>query len=177
MTTLLEPAASLAPALDALRQEAARLDPSQAIGQPRPLDDLRREWLRQPRLRTQIVAMFGACALCLTIAGLYARMSYAVVTRTREFAIRLAIGARPEDVVRALSGEVMLLVLGGLAIALILLPGVDAWVQQLVAGLPRTGFLPMAVVAGAVTAVAMLMVWGPARRAGRIAPAEALRTD
>jgi ABC-type antimicrobial peptide transport system permease subunit len=71
----------------------------------------------------------------------------------------------------------MLLVLGGLAIALMLLPGVDGWVQQLVSGLPRTGFLLMTAVAVAVTAVAMLMVMGPARRAGRIPPAEALRTD
>jgi ABC-type antimicrobial peptide transport system permease subunit len=177
MTVLIEPAAGGGPAVAALREEIARIDPAQAIGPPRPLDEIRREWLVLPRLRLRIVALFGASALLLTLAGLYARVSYATGARAREVAIRQAVGARPADVVRSLAGEAVLLVLAGAAIGLALLPGVQGLTQAIVGRVAETGAaLPASVSALFVTAAAASACW-PACRAIRTNPADVLRAD
>ena len=177
MTILIEPAGAVAPALAALREEVGRLDPGQAVGVARPIDEIRREWLAQPRLRTRIVTLFGVSALFLTLVGLYARVSYSVACRTRELAIRQAIGARPGDLVRSLAGEALLVVVAGIVVGLTLLPAVNSSVQAIVSGLPPAGLSLTAAVAALFTVLAVGSAYGPARRAVRTNPADALRAE
>jgi hypothetical protein len=101
MSILVVPAGGASPALAAVRQEVGRIDPAQAAGSARPIDEIRNTWLEQPRLRTRIVTLFGISTLLLTLVGLYARVAYAAASRMREFAIRQALGASAADVVRA----------------------------------------------------------------------------
>jgi putative ABC transport system permease protein len=130
-----------------------------------------------PRVRTRIVTIFGVAALLLTLAGLYARVSYAATSRARELAIRQAIGARPLEVIRLVAGEALAVTLAGAAIGVALLPSTLSLLR------PAVGVLPAASGSSA-TAVAILFVlaatcsaYGPARRAGRAHLAELLRAD
>src|SRR2546423_15107895 len=102
MTILVVPARETAPAVAAVRQEVRRIGSSQAVGGARSIDEVRGEWLEQPRARTGIVTLFGLSTLLLALVGLYARVAYAAASRTREFAIRQALGATPAYVTRIL---------------------------------------------------------------------------
>ena len=108
MTVMFTPAAEPGAAVAAVRQELARIDSSQAAGSVQELDEVRTEWLGQPRVQMTVVTLFGLATLLLTLVGLYARMAHSVAVRAREFAIRQALGARPADVVRRLTVETLL---------------------------------------------------------------------
>ena len=177
MTMLIDPAGPPAAAMAALRDEVVRLDAAQAIGQARPLDEIRREWMTQPRLRSRIVAVFGGATLLLTLVGLWARVAYGVAARTRELAIRQALGARPADVIQIASREAVLVVLAGAAAGLALLPASAAGMQALIPGLPSAGWPVVLAAMAAFVVLALASAYGPARRAGRIAPAAVLRAE
>jgi len=113
----------------------------------------------------------------LAAVGLYAVLSYSVVRRTREIGIRLALGAQAMSVMRSIAGRVTLAiavgVMAGLAGGLYFARFVETFLYETEPlsvsslGLPVVGLLIVAVVA----------TWSPMRRAIRIDPAEALRTD
>lgn len=177
MTVLIVPAGATGPALAALREEAARLDPAQALSAARPVDEIRNQWMAQPRLRSRIISVFGAAALLLTVVGLWARVSWDVATRAREWAIRQAVGAQPYEVGLAAAREMLFVVIVGVALGVALLPVSGAAVRATIAGLPspdtRFVFLAAVLVAGCAVASAYL----PARRAGRVDPVLALRAE
>jgi putative ABC transport system permease protein len=177
MTVVFEPTGGSAPALRALREEVTRLDPTQALGAVRPIDDLRTEWLTLPRLRTEIVAVFGLSTLVLTLAGLYARVSYAVVSRGRELAIRQAVGARPADVIRTVSGEAAAVTIAGCAIGFAALRPALSAIARFAGGLPTNSGPLLAAMAIAFACVATASAYGPARRASRANAADVLRAD
>jgi putative ABC transport system permease protein len=177
MTMLIEPTSDVAAAVVALREEITRLDPTQAAGAARPLDQVRHEWIQQPRLRARLVAIFGGSVLVLTLAGLWARVSYDVASRRRELAIRLALGARSSNVVRAVAIEGVLVVGVGAAAGLALLPLALSLARRVVAALPGSDLPVLAPAAAIVVALALASGWWPARAAGRVSPAEALRVE
>ena len=177
MSILIVPAADVAPAVAAVREEVRRIDPAQAVGLARPIDEVRNEWLQQPRLQTAMVALFGVSTLLLTLVGLYARVAYAAGLRLREFAIRQALGARPGDVVRLLTGEAVAVVLAGAAIGLALLPAAAPSIRGIVGGAARTDAGLAAGIAGLFCAAAFVSAYWPARRAGHANPAELLRAE
>ncbi len=177
MTVLIVPADATGAALAALREEAARLDPGQALSAARPVDEIRNEWMAQPRVRSRIISVFGAAALLLTVVGIWARVSWDVATRAREWAIRQAVGAQPHEVVLVAVREMSLVVIVGVALGMALLPVSSAAVHATIAGLPppdsRFVFLTAVLFVGCAVASAYL----PARRAGRVDPALTLRTE
>lgn len=177
MTVLIVPAGGADPALGALREEATRLDPTQALSAARPVDEIRNEWMTQPRLRSQIIGLFGTAAVLLTVVGLWARVSWGVAERAREWAIRQAVGAQPREVVLAAVREVLIVVIVGAAVGVALLPVSGAAIRATIAGLPspdaRIVTLAVMVFVGCAIASAYL----PARRAGRVDPALALRAE
>jgi len=176
MTLVIE-AAAASPAVAAVRQEVARIDPSQAIGTVQRLDDIRTEWLAQPRVQTAIVTLFGVATLLLTLVGLYARVAHSVAMRAREFAIRQALGARPSEVVRALVTDALLVVFAGVVAGVALLPLSTSALRRLVTDPPA---LDVRVIAGVVCllgAAALMSAYGPARRAGRLNTAQLLKSE
>ena len=177
MTVLIVPAGELGPALAAVRQEVRRIDPTQAIGVARAIDEIRGEWLEQPRARTGIVTLFGISTLLLALVGLYARVAYAAASRTREFAIRQALGATPAYVVRILTGEALAVVAGGVVIAGALLPATSASIHSIVGGTSTSDLAVAASIAVLFSAAAFASAYWPARRAGRVSPAELLRSE
>jgi predicted lysophospholipase L1 biosynthesis ABC-type transport system permease subunit len=129
------------------------------------------------RLLLKLASSFGGIALLLAAVGLYGTLAHAVVRRTREIGVRLALGARPGSVLRLVLGESLILVLAGM------LAGVPSAVA---AGYVLRGFLfgvtpydlPTLAGTGAVlSAVAFVAAFAPARRASRVDPMVALRYE
>ena len=129
------------------------------------------------RLVTYLAAAFGALALLLGCIGLYGVLSYSVARRTQEFGVRLALGARPFDLTRDVLGDASRVVVAGAAIGLL----VAFWVSGLLDALlfEVSAFDPIVAIASAalLTAAALAASYVPARRAARVNPIAALKTD
>ena len=177
MTVVVVPAAAPAAAVAAVREEVARLDPAQAIGSIQRLEELRAEWLTQPKLQTTVITLFGLATLLLTLVGLYARVAHSVAIRAREFAIRQALGARPSDVVAAVTRDALLLVFGGVVCGLALLPLSTSALGRLVIDAPALDVKLPAAVACLLLAGAFVSAYLPARRAGRADAAQLLKSE
>jgi ABC-type antimicrobial peptide transport system permease subunit len=125
----------------------------------------------------RIVISLGAVALLLAIAGVYGVKSYLVSQRTREIGIRVAVGARPGDVLWMVLREGLMLtgvgVLIGLALAALAGMGLSRLLYE-VSPLDPVVFVLAPLVLALPAAVAS---WVPARRATRVAPVTALRTE
>jgi predicted permease len=129
------------------------------------------------RLGAAILSAFGVLALLLAATGLYGVTSYLVGQRTRELGVRIALGARRQDVER-----LVLRYAGGLAVIGLVLGTVAALaVARLVAsqlvGVAPSDPVTFAAVGALVLVVALAAAWGPARRASRVDPIQALRTE
>ena len=120
---------------------------------------------------------FGGLALVLAAIGLYSVLAYNVTQRTHEMGIRVALGAQPGDVVRLVVREGLELVASGVAIgALVALAG-GKWVKPLLFDVSPSDPFVFGFVVGLLLIVALAASWIPARRASRIDPQLALRTE
>jgi predicted permease len=132
-------------------------------------------WAR--RAYSWLFGVFAAIALLLAAAGIFGVISYAVSQRTREIGIRIALGARPQQVQRQVLGQGLVLVALGVVIGL----GGTFWatslLQSLLFGVNARDPLTYAGVAAGVVLVALLANFAPARRAASVDPMEALRSE
>jgi ABC-type antimicrobial peptide transport system permease subunit len=133
--------------------------------------------LAQPRFQAMLIGFFAACALVLSAAGLYSSMAYAVSRRSREIAIRLALGGAPGAVRREVVWTAMRIAAWGAAFGALL----GAAARQLIAnqlfGVSASDPATF-IAAGLVLALTALMAaYIPARRASRTNPIEALRYE
>jgi ABC-type antimicrobial peptide transport system permease subunit len=124
-----------------------------------------------------VAAAFAAAALVLAATGLYGVVAYVTVQRRREFGVRVALGARGADVRRLVLGRGLAPALVGVGVGLaVALAGARVLASQLYEVRPADPltYLGVGVLLVAVAAAAS---WGPARRAARVAPLEALRAE
>ena len=130
-----------------------------------------------PRFQTSLLASFGALGLLLSIVGVYGVTSYAVVQRTHEIGVRMALGARPSDVMKLIVGEGVKLAAIGVGFGLAVSWGLTRFLQSLLFEVdpndPATFFGASAV----LLIVAVAACWIPARRAMRVDPMVALRHE
>jgi len=137
--------------------------------------------LSSERLVATLCTLFGLLSLLLACVGLYGLMAFAVVRRTREMGIRLALGATGGGVARLVLRESLTLVLAGVAIgvpaALIMGRLAAHRISGLVFGLSTTDPITMAGAAALLMAVAALAAYLPAARASRTDPLAALRSN
>jgi ABC-type antimicrobial peptide transport system permease subunit len=143
----------------------------------RTLAELRADSLSSRRLTLWLLAAFAAAALLLAGLGIYGVASYAVARRTREVGIRMALGARPSQVLDMVLKESARPVGLGAALGLVAALGLARAMASLLFGTsaldPRT-VAGVAVILGGVALLASLV---PARRATRVDPATALRAE
>jgi putative ABC transport system permease protein len=171
--TPLDPA-SLAPAIRGL---VGSLDPEVPVADIRQLTAIRDASLSTDRFRTLLFGAFGLLALGLAVLGVFGVISYGVVQRTREIGIRVALGARRAEILRLVIGEGLVTVAGGIAAGLIAGAGVSRVLVALLYEMkpwdPATFIAIAVVIAGAALGACVL----PARRALRVDPAVALRSE
>jgi ABC-type antimicrobial peptide transport system permease subunit len=131
--------------------------------------------LANPRISAALLGAFAVSALLIAGVGLFGVLSYVVVQRTREVGVRMALGARPRDVVALVVRQSMVIVAAGLALGI----GASYWASRLVAaflyGVTPHDPLSYAAVPCVLFAVAAVATVVPARRAARLDPAKVLR--
>ena len=162
--------------LPAARHAIGILDRNLAIAQPRTLQSILDTASSQMAFTMTLIAIAAAVALLLGVIGIYGVMSYIVTQRTSEIGVRVALGAAPAAVARAILWQGALVALAGLAV------GVSAALaggRAIESILFRVGPRDPAVFA--ITTVTLLLValvacWLPARRAARLSPVDALRS-
>jgi putative ABC transport system permease protein len=177
MTLMVRTHGPFDPVAERMRREIRAMDAELPLGRLRPLEDVVTDSLQRQRLVLVLIGAFAAAALLLAAVGIYGVMSYAVVQRVPEVGVRLALGARPADVLRLVLGQA--LAVGALGIALGLVGALAAGgvlASQLYEIGPRD---PIALAAVALTLLLVVLAASavPARRAARVDPLEALRTE
>ena len=162
--------------LPTLRKELQSLDPAVTV---RTIDfgEILRNALWGPRTGAALMSVFGGIALLLASLGIYAVMSYAVVQRTREIGIRLAIGAQPGSVLSLVLKRGILVAGAGLLVGLAASLGLTRYIRSFLFEVDSTDPATFAAVALVLGAVALIACFVPARRAARVDPISALRAE
>jgi putative ABC transport system permease protein len=177
MTLVVEPRGDTAAVVAGIRRVLAQIDPDQATGPVRPLAALQSEWLVQPRLQGALVTLFGASTALLTLAGLYARVSYAVAQRGRECAVRQAIGATPGAVTWLLTSRAVAGAAGGLALGALALPTLAGAVAPVVFETSLTAWPRVVAIAGLMGLAVAAACYLPARTMRGVNIAQTLRGE
>jgi len=138
-------------------------------------DDNMQLWIVQAG--AAMVSLFGGLALVLAVVGVYGIMAYAVVRRTREIGIRTALGAAPGTVLRMILREGLLMTLGGAALGLLLALGIGRAFSGMLYQVSPVDPMAFTLAPALLVATALFACWLPARRAAKVDPMVALRTE
>jgi predicted permease len=182
-TLLVKTAAGQGAPIDAIKQAIRTVVPEQAFFDIRPLTAVIAQATNTPRLMTRLLGSFAILAVTLALLGVYTVVSYVTARRTKEIALRRAIGATPNDVLRLLGMPALGWTAGGIAIGIL----AAAWLMRLVPsvanafGLPQESLRldpPAIVAAMALYAIIVCVaVLAPAARALRVQPGTILRSE
>jgi putative ABC transport system permease protein len=160
-----------------VRNEVQAVDPQAPASTPRLMTQFVAAAVAARRFNWLLLSGFAVAALLLAAAGLYAVLSYSVRQRTREFGIRLALGAKPAILQRLVIGQGLRLALLGIVLGLAAAAALTQLLKGLLFEVSATDPLTFAGVAAVLLVVALLACWIPARRATKVDPMIALRCD
>ncbi len=163
--------------IPAVHAAIASLDPMQPATLVRPVIEELRSDARLQRWMTGVFGALAATALCLAVLGLYGVVAYGVAQRVPEIGVRLALGARPADVARMVVRETLRLAVWGLAIGVALHLVAGRMLRFFAVGVSPSDPATLVAVVLFFGALATAVSWVPARRATRVDPAMALRSD
>jgi len=168
------PAEALAPAV---RAAIASVDKERPVARMRTIDTVAFEANARPRFRAVLVGTLATLALVLAMIGVFGVLAYSVQQRTREFGVRIAMGARMRDVLRlVLTGAARLTVIG-IAIGLVAAAAASRFVATLVFPVAPLDPVTFAVVPLVLLVTAAIAVAAPAWRAARVDPVVAFRSE
>ena len=177
MTGLVRTSADPASLATALRAEVAALDPVLPIGTVTSLEQVGAESIARERFTSTVTGALALSALLLAAIGIYGVMSFVTRQRLWEMGVRLALGARRDQVLRLVLGEGVRLALAGAAVGLVLAALLGRAIGSLL--FETSGMRPWAFAAAllVLVAAAVLAAYIPARRASRVDPLIAIRTE
>ncbi len=161
----------------AIRAEVSALDKDQAISDVRTLDTTVSGMLAPRRLSMALLSLFAGLALLLAGVGLYGLLQYTVMQQVHDIGIRMALGARPKEVLAMALRQGLRLTLVGIALGVTGALALTRAMRGLLYGVSPTDPFTFAGGALVLAAVALLASYLPARRAAKIDPMTALRYE
>jgi ABC-type antimicrobial peptide transport system permease subunit len=172
---VIRPRADESAVLAVVRDEVRRLDPNVALGESRPLERVLARTADPPRFVMLLMSVFALLALALAAVGIYGILSYNVSQRTRELGVRMALGARPADVLQLVAREGIRLAVAGAVLGAVGAGLGGRFLSVLLYGVQPVDPLTLTVVSTLVVAVAVVACVAPARRAAAADPVSPFR--
>jgi putative ABC transport system permease protein len=162
--------------MTAIRDQVRQVDANLPLSTARTMEDVIGQMeIGPPRFYLGLLASFGVLAVILAAAGIYGVVSYTVAQRTREIGVRLALGARPQSVLRSVLRHGLTLTLVGLALGIAASTVLTRWMRTLLFGVEAIDPWTLVAMAFVIAGVVTLACYVPARRAARVDPIVALR--
>jgi predicted permease len=160
-----------------VRQRLHTLDRAQPIQNLKTMEEVFGESVAQRRFNMLVLSVFAAFALLLAAVGVYGVISYSVTQRTHEFGVRMALGARPADVNKLVLSHALKLAVAGIVLGLAAAFAVTRTLSSFLYGVTATDPAIFIVTALLMGGIALLASYFPARRATKVNPIIALRTE
>ena len=171
------PASAASAVTSNIRPFARQLDPLALIEEVEPMTQLVASSIAGPRVYTTLMGVFAAVAVALAAIGIYGVMAYAVVRRTREIGIRMALGAERARVLRLVLGQSLMLTTIGIIAGLMGAAAATRYLEGFLFGLTPLDPATFAAASVAFAIVATIAALIPARRATQVDPLIAIRTE
>jgi putative ABC transport system permease protein len=169
--------ADAGPAAIQVRDIVRQIDSSGTLFNVATMEQLVANRISRPRMYAVLLGLFAGIAAALAAIGTYGVIAYAVAQRTHEIGVRMALGARPRDVVRLAVGESLVRTAVGIAAGLALAAWLTRFLEGMLFGLTPLDRMTFAAVAAGFAALAALASVVPARRAAKVDPLIALRCE
>ena len=163
--------------LESVRREVRALDPTLPLFNVMTMEERGGAVLARPRFATTLLGVFAGLALVLAGIGLYGVMAFSVAQRTREIGLRMALGANQALVLRGVLWQGLALAGGGIALGLLGALALQRAVTGMLYGVGSTDPITLVAVSLLMALVASAAALVPARRATRVDPMEALRSE
>jgi putative ABC transport system permease protein len=177
MSLVLRAAGNPLASLGAVRAAVREVDANQPVYDVATMEQRLWESIAPQRFNSLLVGVFAVVALGLGAVGLYGVLAYSVARRTHETGIRMALGARPSDILRQVVGQGVLLTAAGVVIGIAGALALTRLLVSLLYGVKPTDPVTFLAVSLLVVAVALLASYLPARRATKVDPMVALRYE
>jgi predicted permease len=161
----------------AMRGIVRTLDKDQPVEAVGTMESLIASTIAEPLFQARLLTLFSMLALVLASIGIYGVLAYSVTERTHEIGVRIALGARPGDVMRMIVWRTVALILPGLLIGVIASLGLTRVLASLLFQVKATDPATFVGVGGSLAVVAVVAALIPARRASRVDPLIALRHE
>jgi predicted permease len=163
--------------VEGIRAEIRRAAPDLPIQSTVTMDEAVAASVAPPRFRMLLLGLFALTATLIATCGIYGLMAYAVTQRRREIGVRMALGATRGDVLRLVLTRALRIVAAGLIVGLVASAGATRVLQRFLFGVTPTDPIAFTTVTLLLMAVGLVAAWLPARRATRIDPCAALRSE
>ncbi len=160
-----------------ITQTIHSMDQDQPIERASTLGDIRAEVLTPDKLNAVVFGGFAAVALLISVVGVAGVLAFSVSSRTREFGIRMAMGAQPKDILTDVLTQGVTMAAIGVGVGVITGFAISQIVSRYVAGIQQPGWIAFVVSAGVILGSAVVAAAVPAMRAARVNAVEALRAE
>jgi putative ABC transport system permease protein len=177
MTLAIRTAIDPSSLVGAVREAVGSLDRDQPVYRIRTMDELMAAALAPARFTLLLLSIFAGVAATLAVVGIYGVMSHAVIERTHEIGVRIALGAQANDVLKLVVGQGLVLTLAGVGIGIVVALVMTRLIAGLLYGTSATDAMTFAIVPLLLTGVALGASFVPARRALKVDPIVALRYE
>ncbi|MGC2388754.1 MAG: FtsX-like permease family protein, partial [Candidatus Acidiferrum sp.] len=161
----------------AVRKQLNEMDPTLPLADVRLMDDVLSRAQARPRFLTLLLSLFSVVALAIATVGIYGVVSYSVARRTKEFGLRMVLGAQSGDVLGLVMKQGAGMIAVGVAFGLVLALFFTRLMASLLSGIASTDLATFASVTALLFGVALAACYIPARRATRVDPIQTLRYE
>lgn len=162
---------------NAVKQQVWAVDKDQPVSEVDSMENILGQWVSPRRFTMTVLLTFGAIALILAGVGLYSVLAYSVTLRTKEIGVRVALGAAPGSVTGLVLRQGAAMTAAGVLVGLAGALALTRFMQSIIFGVSSFDVVTFVCVTAVLIAIALAASYLPARRAARIDPMEALRTE